>query len=95
MYRRDNTTVPFVLISPLIASVSIHFSDTSQQLQAGGVYQYIVRTISDNNDLVNLQYRSANPGIKKAMTPPTNLRFRENNGMLTLLWDDMRNWEVI
>lgn len=96
VYRRDNTTVPFVLISPLIASRQpiYSFSDTSQQLQAGGVYQYIVRTISDNNQLSKPSDTvSANPGIKKAMTPPTNLRFRENNGMLTLLWDDMRNWE--
>ncbi len=96
VYRRDNTTVPFVLISPLIASGQsfYSFSDTSQQLQAGGVYQYIIRTISDNNQLSKSSDTvSANPGIIKVLNIPTNLRYRENNGIVTILWDDMRNWE--
>ncbi|MBS1622257.1 MAG: hypothetical protein JSS80_11540, partial [Bacteroidetes bacterium] len=36
---------------------------------------------------------SANPGIKKSIAAPMNLRYRSSDGQISILWDDMRQWE--
>ncbi|MCC7525231.1 MAG: hypothetical protein IT250_10440 [Chitinophagaceae bacterium] len=96
VYRRDQPNGSFTLVSPLINSGQAVYSfiDTSGQLQPGGVYQYVVRTINDNNQLSKPSDTvTANPGITKTITSPVNLRYRESDGKITLLWDDMRPWE--
>lgn len=96
VYRRDQPDAAFTLVSPMISTgQSVYsFTDTSNQLQAGGVYQYVVRTINDNNQLSRPSDTvSANPAIIRAIASPVNLRYREGGGKITLLWDNMRQWE--
>lgn len=96
VYRRNNPKDEFTQVSPLILSGSVinSYTDTSRQLQAGEVYEYVVRTINENNQLsANSDTVTANPGIKKAIAAPMNLRYRNDDGRITLLWDDMRPWE--
>src|SRR5690606_21592884 len=64
------------------------------QLQGGEVYEYVVRTLNENNRLSKPSDTvSTYPGIKVVLDPPMNLRYRNNDGRITLLWDDMRPWE--
>ena len=93
VYRKENPEQGFVQVSGLIPSgASVYsFTDTSKNLQAGEVYQYIVRTVSDNNLLSNSSDTvSANPGIKVKLSSPMHLRYRSENGDISLIWDDMR-----
>ncbi|HRB30560.1 MAG TPA: hypothetical protein PK872_03515 [Ferruginibacter sp.] len=96
VYRRNNPQDEFTQVSPLmpVGSAVYSFTDTSRQLQAGEVYEYVVRTINENNQLSNPSDTvTANPGIKKAIAAPMNLRYRNDDDRITLLWDDMRPWE--
>lgn len=96
VYRRNNFSDAFTQVSPLItAGEEVYsFTDTSRQLQSGEAYEYIVRTINDNNQLSNPSDTvSANPGIRKSVTAPMNLRYRNSDGKITIIWDDMRKWE--
>ena len=96
VYRRNNTNDDFTQVSALVPSGAIvySFTDTTRQLQAGEVYDYIVRTINEDNQLSNPSDTvTANPGISKLITAPMNLRYRSSDGRITILWDDMRKWE--
>lgn len=96
VYRKADNDATFTMVSPLIASGAevYSFTDTSRQLVAGGVYEYFVRTINDNNQMSNPSDTvSANPGIKKSIAAPMNLRYRSSDGQISILWDDMRKWE--
>lgn len=96
VYRRKNTNEPFVQASPFIpvGKEVYSFSDTSKLLQGGEVYQYVVRTRNENNLLSrNSDTVSATSGVKVVLTPPVNVRYRNNNGIITLIWDNMASWD--
>lgn len=96
VYRRNNPADQFTQVSSLIpaGSAVYSFTDTSRQLQGGEVYEYVVRTMNENNQLsANSDTVTANPGIKRAVIAPMNLRYRNDDGRITLLWNDMRPWE--
>ncbi len=96
VYRRNNTEDEFTQISPLVpAGLDVYsFSDTSRQLQSGEAYEYIVRTINEDNQLsAASEAVSANPGIKKVIVSPMNLRYRIDEGNITIIWDNMSRWE--
>lgn len=96
VFRRRNTTEPFIQVSPVIPTGQevYSFTDTTKTLRGGDVYQYVVRTrnedgrFSPNSDTV-----SASPGIKVALTAPMNLRYRIRNNVLTIIWDNMSSWD--
>ena len=93
VYRKENPDEGFLQVSGLIPSgASVYsFTDTSKNLQAGEIYQYIVRTVNDNNLMSNSSDTvSANPGIKVKLSSPMHLRYRSENGNISLIWDDMR-----
>ncbi len=96
VYRRMNTTEPFVQVSSLIPAGEVvnSFTDTSRQLQGGEVYEYVVRSRNEDNQLsANSDTVSATPGVKTALTSPVNLRFRSEDDRITIIWDDMQAWE--
>lgn len=96
VYRRNNPEDQFTQVSSLVpaGSAVYSFTDTSRQLQGGEVYEYVVCTMNENNQLsANSDTVTANPGIRKAIAAPMNLRYRNDDGHITLLWDDMRPWE--
>lgn len=96
VYRRKNTNEPFVQASPFIpvGKEVYSFSDTSKLLQGGEVYQYVVRSRNENNLLSrNSDTVSATSGVKVVLTPPVNVRYRYNNGIITLIWDNMSSWD--
>lgn len=96
VYRRKNTTDPFVQISSLIPSGQevYSYNDTSRLLQGGEVYEYVVKTRNQNNQLSrNSDTISASPGIKVTLTAPMNLRYRNHDGVITLIWDNMISWD--
>ncbi|HRN73627.1 MAG TPA: hypothetical protein PLM81_10900 [Ginsengibacter sp.] len=96
VYRRKNTNEPFVQASPLIpvGKEVYSFSDTSKLLQGGEVYQYVVRSRNENNLLSrNSDTVSSTSGVKVVLTPPVNVRYRNNDGIITLIWDNMSSWD--
>ena len=96
VYRRENPDEQFTQVSPLVPKgMPVYsFADTTGQLQGADVYEYVVRTLNENNRLSEPSDTvSAHPGIKLSLTPPMNLRYRNNDGRITLLWEDMRPWE--
>ena len=95
VFRRKNTTDSFVQVSSLIPTGQeiYAFTDTSKLLQGGDVYEYVVRTRNEDNRLSrNSDTVTALPGTKVTLTPPVNLRYRNNDGIITLLWDNMNSW---
>ncbi|MBX3240704.1 MAG: hypothetical protein KIT80_00290 [Chitinophagaceae bacterium] len=96
VYRRFNTMEDFIQASPMIPKGDSVYSfiDTSGLLQRGEVYEYIVRTLSEDGQLSkNSDTVTAYPGIKAILTAPMNLRYHINDGVITLMWDDMTDWE--
>lgn len=96
VYRRMNTNEPFVQVSSLIpAGETVYsFTDTSKQLQGGEVYEYVVRSRNEDNQMsVNSDTVSATPGVRTALASPMNLRYRSEDGRITIIWDDMGTWE--
>lgn len=96
VYRRNHPDDAFSQVSTLVpAGAEVYsFTDTSKALQAGEAYDYVVRTINEDNQLsIHSDTITANPGIHKPMAAPMNLRFRNSDGSITILWDDMRKWE--
>lgn len=92
VYRRSDPTQSFVQVSSLIpvGTRVYSFADTTNLLQPGNVYEYVVRAMSENNLLSdNSDTVSAHPGKKMVLVPPMNVRFNRRDGKTTVLWDDM------
>jgi len=93
VYRNMNISEKFVQVSGLIpAGGNVYsFTDTSKNLSGGEVYRYAVKSVSDANQLSDFSdTASAHPGIKVILNSPEHLRLRLNNGVVTLIWDDLR-----
>ena len=92
VYRKENVEEGFVQVSGLVpyGARVYSFTDTSSNLQGGQVYQYAVRTVSDNNVFSGYSDTAeAAPRLTMKLSSPGHLRYR-NNGAISLLWDDMR-----
>lgn len=95
VYRRRNTTDPFVQVSALIPSGQevYSFTDTSRLLRGGDVYEYVVKTRNEDNRFSrNSDTVSASSGVTVVLAPPMNLRYRDDDGVITLIWDNMNSW---
>lgn len=96
VYRRKNNDEPFVQVSPVIPAGKplYSFTDSSRQLQGGELYEYVVRTRNEDNQLsANSDTVSALAGKHKTLTSPMNARYRTNDGHITIIWDDMTRWD--
>lgn len=95
VYRRANPENSFVQASPLLpfGSSLYVFSDSSALLVPGTVYEYVVRSIGENNRLsINSDTVTAVSGKKKNIPAPMNLSYSIRDHKLNLLWDDMTQW---
>lgn len=94
VYRNVNINEKFIQVSELIpAGGNVYsFTDSSKNLSGGEVYRYAVKSVSDANQLSDFSDTvSAHPDISMILNSPEHLRFRLNDGVVTLIWDDLRN----
>lgn len=94
VYRNVNISEKFVQVSELIpAGGNVYsFTDTSKNLSGGEVYRYAVKSVSDANQFSDFSdTASAHPGISVTLNAPEHLRFRMNEDVVTLIWNDLRN----
>lgn len=93
VYRNENSNEKFVQVSGLISAEGriFSFTDTSKNLSGGEVYRYAVKSVGDAGQMSNFSDTvSAHPGIRVILNSPEHLRLRLNNGVVTLIWDDLR-----
>lgn len=93
VFRNAGSNENFVQVSGLLPAEGglYSYTDTSKNLQPGEVYLYAVRSINDMNQLSDLSDTvSAYPGTPKKLSSPEGLRFRTDNNVITLIWDDLR-----
>ena len=94
VYRSASAAAGFLQVSGLVPTGKevYSFTDTSNTLQGGNVYDYAVRAVNDNDQLSDFSdTTSATPGIGTSLRAPLHLRYKIEGGKAELVWDDMRH----
>lgn len=96
--RKKATDTNFVQVSELIPASTktpiFYYVDSSATLQGGIAYQYVVRTINQDHKVsANSDTVTSFAGVRRKLTAPMNIRYRMDNKFVTLLWEDMSNWD--
>ncbi len=99
VYRYVYETAEYLQISGLIPAGEggiYSFIDSADYLLGNDIYRYAVRTVNDIELLSDFsESASASPGISAEVVSPVNLRITKTANGIILLWDDLRDSEVV